>query len=163
MLSLLQVIGVDMSSIVEHAKKIVADNNLSDTVEIIRGKVEEVTLPAGIEKVFFMVASQWCRAGPYSVCCGLWLLIRLGLQMEIFIFYLGFFDSFWVEPEPPLISAVASLKKCRFCNWLFQTVFRIHIHWILVRIQPKISIRILFRIRIQAISYHYLNFFKITS
>ena len=94
MLSLLQVIGVDMSSIVEHAKKIVADNNLSDTVEIIRGKVEEVTLPAGIEKVFFMVASQWCRAGPYSVCCGLWLLIRLGLQMEIFIFYLGFFDSF---------------------------------------------------------------------
>jgi hypothetical protein len=33
------VIGVDMSSIVEHAKKIVADNNLSDVVEIIRGKV----------------------------------------------------------------------------------------------------------------------------
>jgi tRNA/tmRNA/rRNA uracil-C5-methylase (TrmA/RlmC/RlmD family) len=46
-----KVIGVDMSSIVEHAKKIVADNNLSDVVEIIRGKVEEVTLPAGIDKV----------------------------------------------------------------------------------------------------------------
>jgi hypothetical protein len=37
------VIGVDMSSIVEHAKKIVADNNLSDVVEIIRGKVRPLT------------------------------------------------------------------------------------------------------------------------
>ena len=31
-----KVIGVDMSSIVDYAKKIVADNNLSDTVTIIR-------------------------------------------------------------------------------------------------------------------------------
>jgi len=53
-----KVIGVDMSSIVEHAKKIVADNNLSDIVEIIRGKVEEVTLPAGIEKVDIII-SEW--------------------------------------------------------------------------------------------------------
>jgi len=53
-----KVIGVDMSSIVEHAKKIVADNNLSDVVEIIRGKVEEVTLPAGIEKVDIII-SEW--------------------------------------------------------------------------------------------------------
>ena len=35
-------------------------------------------------------------------------------------------------------------------------VFRIHIHWIRIRIQPKISIQI----RIQAISYHYLKFGK---
>ena len=34
-----------------------------------------------------------------------------------------------------------------------------YIHRIRIRIQPKISIRILFRIRIQAISYHYLKFF----
>ena len=45
------VIGVDMSSIVEHAKKIVEDNGLSDKVTIIRGKVEEIELPAGVEKV----------------------------------------------------------------------------------------------------------------
>ena len=37
------------------------------------------------------------------------------------------------------------------CKVSLQSVFRIHIHWI--RIQPKIWIRI------QAISYHYLNFF----
>ena len=30
--NIVQVIGVDMSSIVEHAKNIVADNNLSDKV-----------------------------------------------------------------------------------------------------------------------------------
>ena len=40
-----------MSSIVEHAKKIVADNNLSDKITILRGKVEEIELPEGIEKV----------------------------------------------------------------------------------------------------------------
>ena len=34
-----KVIGVDMSSIVDYAKKIVADNGLSDIVTIIRGKV----------------------------------------------------------------------------------------------------------------------------
>ena len=45
------VIGVDMSSIVEHAKKIVEDNGLSDKVTILRGKVEEIDLPAGVEKV----------------------------------------------------------------------------------------------------------------
>ena len=45
------VIGVDMSSIVEHAKKIVEDNGLSDKVTILRGKVEEIELPAGVEKV----------------------------------------------------------------------------------------------------------------
>jgi len=51
-----KVIGVDMSSIVEHAKNIVRDNNLSDVVTIIRGKVEEITLP--VEKVDIIV-SEW--------------------------------------------------------------------------------------------------------
>jgi len=51
-----KVIGVDMSSIVEHAKKIVSDNGLSDTVTIIRGKVEEIELP--VEKVDIII-SEW--------------------------------------------------------------------------------------------------------
>ena len=34
------VIGVDMSSIVEHAKTIVAANGLSDRVVLVRGKME---------------------------------------------------------------------------------------------------------------------------
>jgi len=53
-----QVIGIDMSSIVEHAKKIVQDNNLSDKVTIIRGKVEEVSLPEGVDKVDIII-SEW--------------------------------------------------------------------------------------------------------
>jgi len=52
------VIGVDMSSIVEHAKKIVEDNGLSDKVTILRGKVEEIELPAGVEKVDIII-SEW--------------------------------------------------------------------------------------------------------
>jgi len=53
-----KVIGVDMSSIVDHAKNIVSDNGLSDTVTIIRGKVEEISLPAGVDKVDIII-SEW--------------------------------------------------------------------------------------------------------
>merc|ERR1719452_339209 len=53
-----KVIGVDMSSIVEHARNIVRENGLADKVEIIRGKIEEITLPDGIEKVDIII-SEW--------------------------------------------------------------------------------------------------------
>merc|ERR1719179_118088 len=43
------VMGVDMSSIVEHAREIVNRNGLGDRVTIIRGKIEEITIP--VEKV----------------------------------------------------------------------------------------------------------------
>lgn len=39
------VIGVDMSSIVEKAKEIVACNGLSDKITLLQGKMEEVKLP----------------------------------------------------------------------------------------------------------------------
>merc|ERR1712055_260266 len=45
-----------MSNIVEHAKRIVKANNLDHAVEIIQGKVEEVTLP--VEKVDIII-SEW--------------------------------------------------------------------------------------------------------
>ena len=70
-----KVIGVDMSSIVEYARTIVKvrcltfhlanltsdfhqENNLSDKIEILRGKVEEITLPDGIDKVDIII-SEW--------------------------------------------------------------------------------------------------------
>lgn len=53
-----RVIGIECSNIVEYAKQIVNDNNLSDVVTIIKGKVEEVTLPDGIEKVDIII-SEW--------------------------------------------------------------------------------------------------------
>ena len=46
---------MDMSGIVEQAKMIVDKNNLGGTVEIIRGKIEEISLPEGIDKVSFML------------------------------------------------------------------------------------------------------------
>ena len=43
------VYGIDMSSIIDHAKTIVKDNGLADGITLIKGKVEEVELP--VEKV----------------------------------------------------------------------------------------------------------------
>ena len=51
-----QVIGIDYSSIVDHAKEIVKENKLDKIITIIRGKVEEVELP--VEKVDIIV-SEW--------------------------------------------------------------------------------------------------------
>merc|ERR1711887_26606 len=45
------VIGVDMSSIIESAREIVKANGFADKVTLVRGKMEEIELPNGIEKV----------------------------------------------------------------------------------------------------------------
>jgi len=50
------VIGIDYSTIVEQAKKIVKDNKLDHIITIIRGKVEEVDLP--VPKVDIII-SEW--------------------------------------------------------------------------------------------------------
>ena len=50
------VIGVDMSNIIDHAKKIVALNGMSDKITLLKGKMEEVTLP--FPKVDIIV-SEW--------------------------------------------------------------------------------------------------------
>ncbi len=47
------VYGVDMSGIVESAKKIVEANGLAEKITIIRGKVEDVVLP--VEKVDIII------------------------------------------------------------------------------------------------------------
>ena len=51
-----KVIGVDNSNIAYHAKKIVMDNNLQDTITILKGKVEEVELPV---KEVDVIISEW--------------------------------------------------------------------------------------------------------
>lgn len=50
------VYGVDMSNIIDDAKGIVEDNNLSDRVTLIKGKIEEIQLP--VEKVDIII-SEW--------------------------------------------------------------------------------------------------------
>jgi len=53
-----KVFGIECASIAKHAKKIVADNGYADVIEIVRGKVEEVELPAAFPKVDVIV-SEW--------------------------------------------------------------------------------------------------------
>lgn len=50
------VIGVDMSSIIHQAKKIVEANGFSDVITLIQGKMEEVVLP--VDKVDIII-SEW--------------------------------------------------------------------------------------------------------
>ncbi|KAJ5683773.1 Ribosomal protein arginine N-methyltransferase rmt3 [Penicillium maclennaniae] len=51
-----KVISVDNSDIIDRAKEIVYDNGLGDVITLIRGKIEEVTLP--VEKVDIII-SEW--------------------------------------------------------------------------------------------------------
>lgn len=53
-----RVIGIECSNIVEYAKQIVEANHLSDVITIVKGKVEEVQLPDGIEAVDIII-SEW--------------------------------------------------------------------------------------------------------
>lgn len=50
------VYGIDMSSIIDHAKNIIKDNNMDEHITLIKGKVEEVDLP--VEKVDIII-SEW--------------------------------------------------------------------------------------------------------
>eukprot|EP00111_Clytia_hemisphaerica_P008131 TCONS_00023712-protein len=50
------VYGIDMSSIIDHAKEIVKQNGFEKDITLIKGKVEEVTLP--VEKVDIII-SEW--------------------------------------------------------------------------------------------------------
>lgn len=49
------VYGIDMSSIIDHAKTIVKDNKLEDDITLIKGKVEEVELPVKVD----IIISEW--------------------------------------------------------------------------------------------------------
>lgn len=53
-----KVIGVECSSIIEHAQSIVKANGFADTITLIKGKVEEIDLPEGTEKVDIII-SEW--------------------------------------------------------------------------------------------------------
>jgi protein arginine N-methyltransferase 1 len=52
------VIGVDASGIIEEARHIVRANGLEDKVSLVRGTMETITLPRGIEKVDLII-SEW--------------------------------------------------------------------------------------------------------
>jgi protein arginine N-methyltransferase 1 len=51
-----QVIGVDMSNIIDHAKILVKDNGLDGIITLVKGKMEDVVLP--VDKVDIII-SEW--------------------------------------------------------------------------------------------------------
>ncbi|XP_046559649.1 protein arginine N-methyltransferase 1-B-like [Haliotis rubra] len=53
-----KVIGIECSNIIEYAEKIVKANHLDNVISLVRGKVEEVVLPDGVEKVDIII-SEW--------------------------------------------------------------------------------------------------------
>ncbi|KAF6755854.1 arginine N-methyltransferase 3 [Ephemerocybe angulata] len=53
-----RVIAVDASDIGEKAKKIVKANGFEDVITVVRGKVEDITLPDGITQVDIII-SEW--------------------------------------------------------------------------------------------------------
>jgi len=53
-----KVIGIECSNIAQHAVSIIKANRMDHIITIVKGKVEEVELPAGIEKVDIII-SEW--------------------------------------------------------------------------------------------------------
>lgn len=53
-----KVIAIECSNIVDYAQKIIEANNLQDTITLVKGKVEEVTLPDGYDHVDIII-SEW--------------------------------------------------------------------------------------------------------
>ena len=50
-----KVIGIDCSNIIDLARQIVKQNDLDDIITLIKGKVEEVSLPDNIQQVCFYI------------------------------------------------------------------------------------------------------------
>lgn len=53
-----RVIGIECSSIIDYSQKIIKANKLDHIITLVRGKVEEVTLPEGVDKVDIII-SEW--------------------------------------------------------------------------------------------------------
>lgn len=90
------VIGIDSSGIIEQAKEIVKANGYEETVKLIRGKVEEVSLPEGVEQVDIII-SEW---------------------MGYFLFYESMLDTVivardkWLKDEGLMFPDKATLYLC---------------------------------------------------
>lgn len=59
-----KVIGVDSSSIIERAQKVIDRNGMSDKITLVRGRLEEVKLPLHADEVDVIV-SEWMGYGLY--------------------------------------------------------------------------------------------------
>ncbi|KAK9792985.1 hypothetical protein WJX73_008363 [Symbiochloris irregularis] len=88
------VYGIEMSAIADQAQEIIADNGFSNAITIIKGKVEEISLP--VEKVDVII-SEWM---------GYFLLYESMLDTVLFA------RDRWLAPGGALLPDKASLYLC---------------------------------------------------
>lgn len=92
-----KVIGIDCSTIIIHARKIVADNGYADVITLVQSKCEDLTeLPDGIEKVDVII-SEWM---------GYFLLYESMLDTVIYC------RDRWLKPGGLILPDKAELKLC---------------------------------------------------
>lgn len=91
-----RVIGVDMADIAFTAREIVAENGFSDRITIIKGKVEEISLPEDVTQVDIII-SEWM---------GYFLLYESMLDCVLFA------RDKWLAPGGMLFPDVARLHIC---------------------------------------------------
>jgi predicted RNA methylase len=60
-----KVIGVDCSSIINVARKIIEKNGLAEKVFLVQGRLEEVTLPVSQDEEIDIIISEWMGYGLY--------------------------------------------------------------------------------------------------
>jgi len=87
-----KVFAVDASDIINQAKQIIQDNNLSEVITVIKGRIEEIELP--VEKVDIII-SEWM---------GYCLLYESMLQTVIFA------RDKWLQPEGIILPDKATLN-----------------------------------------------------
>ena len=60
-----KVIGVDLSSIIEKARKVIERNGMSDKITLVRGRMEDVKLPLNDDEDVDVIVSEWMGYGLY--------------------------------------------------------------------------------------------------
>lgn len=60
-----KVIGVDMSSIISRSRRVVEKNGFKDIITLIRGKIEDITLPLEEGEEIDIIVSEWMGYGLY--------------------------------------------------------------------------------------------------
>lgn len=54
-----RVFSIECSKIADYTQKIIEDNHLDHVITLIKGKVEDITLPDGIEKVDIIISGEF--------------------------------------------------------------------------------------------------------
>jgi predicted RNA methylase len=80
-LTITLVYAIDASDIADQAKRIVAHNNMSHVIEVIKGRVEEIELPEKVD----VIVSEWMG----------YFLLYISLKYYLIIYFISIFLIFF--------------------------------------------------------------------